>query len=1136
MRKRGPRVQSAKPNAEKHEARLKWGGRQAAFRAWLLAFVRIKRRALTDGDLTLPVLEGRKGSPAYTLAGILTADDVEHFPWVKSFCGVDAITGRKGKGDEKCQPTLRAWFRVSGYKPAKHEQAGITSAQQGQSTDKPPTTVSFDSINFPAARIVIRRMANESRREANLDELWEIERQLAALRDWDDQWRTQELKKLAAAQSPRKAPGGLAAGQVSLPPDDELLRAFSAYLVSVARDCSELVTRGIPLPGDLRNPLRLAHVYAQLETTTPRRPEPGGPGEMSQVEGPFTALEALFDPANPRVVLVGEPGSGKSTLLQYATLCLADRLARGNAASPHLAGVPIPEVLQRQSLLPLRIILRDFAARLAPGATAGSEEVVAYLAGQLQQGSHAGALAVLTDTLKRGLAFVQFDGLDEVPKSAVAAVRSAITAFAAGEYQRCRLAVTCRTESYKLAEFSLAKFPAPHQLAPLTPALRNTFVQAWYRELESAHPQFRGEGAACAASLLRALGTERLDEMSRNPFFLTAMAALHRPDKPLPDTGAKLMDDLVTGVLEECRLRRGSGSSQAGSTELGALLANVPDGFQRLRQRLEAIAFKARDTRQDHDSRRLDEDLLRQKLRLAKTVDDDWIDRVLGALRHRAGLLQSKDGRNFEFAYRFEEFLAGCFLANDDPWPEEPSFVRRCATLLARQGDYARQVLLWAAGFLVHVRGRQGPVRDLVSLFTPEKVGADESSLARLELAADLARDARMEHWQHDDVPDAPVTISRLRTTLEIVRDDPAHFGIGARSRAGSSIGRLGDTRPGVGLDKNGLPRYVWCGRGGEQALDQPLVFQRAFPAKTFLMGGDPEAWNSSKTPFECTRIEHPFFLSKYPVTVAQYQVFVDQGGYGEPDLAAAKPPWWTDAGWAWRNGKASVHHDWKEWYARQTFPILRPEDYGAVFQTPNHPRGGVSWHEAVAFCRWLTERLRQAALPGWPATAQVRLPTDPEWELAARWNKERGAVDGRVFPWGNPAEGEKAEDNLSARCNWQRTGLDHTSPVGLFPDGGADCGAMDLAGNAWEWCQSKWVGLDGRPAQDDYNRGRKEAKDLDGDEGNESEKRVLRGGSWGGTIPSRLRCAYRGRGCPSGRSRSNGFRCVVVWLGSARG
>ncbi|MCX6910161.1 MAG: NACHT domain-containing protein [Verrucomicrobia bacterium] len=401
------------------------------------------------------------------------------------------------------------------------------------------------------------------------------------------------------------------------PTDDELLQAFATPLRSVADDCSKLATRGLSLGGDPhQKPLRLAHVYVSLDTKTPhpsrkekliQREEPN---ISPQVDSPLSALEALFNPQARRVVLVGEPGSGKSTFLQYVTLCLADQLCAAPGESSHLAGLPVPDLIHAQRVLPLRVLLRDFAPILNAGKPGTSKDVETFLLKLLEDRSHADAAAKLPALLKRGLAFVQFDGLDEVPKSLLPAVRQAITAFAEGEYQKCRVAVTCRTESYKKQEFNLASFPAPHEIAPLPTKQRAQFIHDWYLELEEIRPEFKGEGAGCAASLLSAIATDRLREMAGNPFFLTAMAALHRPEKPLPDTSAELMHQLVNSVLEEAR-KRGSGSEAKGrEPELAVLLKPVKEGIKVLRLRLEAIAYKARDDRQDRASRFVDKDLL----------------------------------------------------------------------------------------------------------------------------------------------------------------------------------------------------------------------------------------------------------------------------------------------------------------------------------------------------------------------------------------------------------------------------------------------------------------------------------------------------------------------------------------------
>jgi formylglycine-generating enzyme required for sulfatase activity len=96
-----------------------------------------------------------------------------------------------------------------------------------------------------------------------------------------------------------------------------------------------------------------------------------------------------------------------------------------------------------------------------------------------------------------------------------------------------------------------------------------------------------------------------------------------------------------------------------------------------------------------------------------------------------------------------------------------------------------------------------------------------------------------------------------------------------------------------------------------------------------------------------------------------------------------------------------------------------------------DHPAVDLSWQDATALCDWLSR------LTG----RRYRLPTEAEWEKAAR------GVDGRAFPWGDQFD--------PARCNVKESGMGATTPVGAYPTGASPYGALDMAGNVWEWTQS---------------------------------------------------------------------------------
>ena len=159
-----------------------------------------------------------------------------------------------------------------------------------------------------------------------------------------------------------------------------------------------------------------------------------------------------------------------------------------------------------------------------------------------------------------------------------------------------------------------------------------------------------------------------------------------------------------------------------------------------------------------------------------------------------------------------------------------------------------------------------------------------------------------------------------------------------------------------------------------------------------------------------------------------------------------------------------------------------RPEGWSRQKQHLNRPVVGVSWYEAMAFCRWASAHRET------PEGAVIRLPSSDEWEAAAR------GTESLVFPWG----AEALRKGEPAQANWSGADPSHASPVGAFPFDSRG-GITDLAGNVLEWCC---------------------------DEG--GPKRGLRGGSWGdGAL--RCRSAYRRLYHPSLRYGFVGFRVVLA-------
>ncbi len=232
-------------------------------------------------------------------------------------------------------------------------------------------------------------------------------------------------------------------------------------------------------------------------------------------------------------------------------------------------------------------------------------------------------------------------------------------------------------------------------------------------------------------------------------------------------------------------------------------------------------------------------------------------------------------------------------------------------------------------------------------------------------------------------------------------------------------------------------------------------------PAGSFLMGGDSRSGWANDDEFPRHRVKlDAYWIGKYEVTNAQYKAFCDQQSYPcPPDPAFSKIPW--------------AHPE-------------RAYDYGDYFgQMPDYPVVNVSWHDARAFCEW----------------AGLRLPTEAEWELAARGHGDSL----KTYPWGeqtDPAWTTRTRDNtcIQAMPDWYL----YTAPKGSFETGDpwnvgkSIFGVCSMGGNVREWC-ADWYGPYSSEDQVDP-KGR-----YSGTE------RVLRSGCWRDrNYGVMTRCSYR--------------------------
>ena len=224
------------------------------------------------------------------------------------------------------------------------------------------------------------------------------------------------------------------------------------------------------------------------------------------------------------------------------------------------------------------------------------------------------------------------------------------------------------------------------------------------------------------------------------------------------------------------------------------------------------------------------------------------------------------------------------------------------------------------------------------------------------------------------------------------------------------------------------------------------------------------------------------FRLDRHPVTIGRHLEFMADGGYDDPRL-------WSDAGWAWRQESgtdAPLHWqpDGEGGWQRTWFGCTESLDPAEILCH-------VSFFEAEAHARW----------------AGARLPTEHEWEMAARHAPDR--ADDDWAPWGGAEHGGRANlGQVSYR----------PARAGAYPDGASPSGCEHMMGDVWEWTSTPF---DGYPGFRAFPYREYAEPFFDG------QYRVLRGGSWA-TQPVAARATFRNWDLPQRRQVFAGMR--LAW------
>ncbi len=616
-------------------------------------------------------------------------------------------------------------------------------------------------------------------------------------------------------------------------------------------------------------------------------------------------------------------------------------------------------------------------------------------------------------------------------------------------YPACRFIVTCRILSYARAEWQLKGDFVQTTLAPFHEEQINQFIASWYTGLLENNVVPGREEADSLTASLQA-------ETHRG--YLSDLAAnpLLLTVMAVVHTHRGRLPGSRALLYEECidillhRWEQVKAADRGGSSHLRELLEQAGRQKSDIHKLLRRLAFEIHGQASKGQLADIGAWQLQKALiRLHPKKSHDWAAEVVAAIRERAGLLIERD----EDVYTFPHRTFQEYLAGAH---------------LAGLGDFSRhaaqladdpnwhQAILLAVGHLTFCTMQSDPIRSLLDRLCPETGKDTPSAWRRAWIAGNALLEMERKRLLEDEGADLD---RRIRTRLVGLLRKGA---LEARERvaAGNALARLGDPR--FCPDRWFLP---------DEDNNDLLGFIK-IPAGEFLMGDDEDKDAQPQRPVRLER----YFIARYPVTMDQFRCFVT----------------------------AAEH---------------TPDNPRSLEGVANHPVKYVSWYDAIAYCQWLDQELRRSPDPPAPLAKllkkgwQVRLPSEAEWEKAAR------GEDGRTYPWGD-------EEPDGERANYDKTGINNTSAVGCFPSGASSYGLQDCAGNIFEWTCSLW-GEEWDPPEFIYPY-----DPLDGtrEDVNAERKvlRVLRGwGYWSSAVD--LCCARRLRHYPDYWYYLRGFRIVLA-------
>lgn len=732
------------------------------------------------------------------------------------------------------------------------------------------------------------------------------------------------------------------------------------------------------------------------------------------VTRPELVVEAIR--SNRRLVVLGQPGSGKSTVLRYLTLFLAHKLL---GSSNTILSWP-----DNLMLVPIYVSLGQILGKMVSPTSDAYQALMQVLTDKLDGSgfkSGSGLGRYLGAALRNGRLLLLLDGLDEVFSESDNQIRrkvaSAIRTLAAGS--NCHIVVTSRSIPYSSAgdwQMPPEEGWAIRSLKPLTFGQIRTIVTNWHKTLakQSSAAEVNAEESAALIDALKI--RPELDLFAQSPLLLTMLLVLYSQHHKLPEDRVQLYEDFLQLLLirwEPVRtpefrqvdmLQRLSGDINVSINDLRAF-------FHRLA--LE-VHLQAADGRGVIRGSQLRQELMNFLSRFRVDHIEQRIQTFLAVVREQSGLLVQVGDDEYSFPHLvIQEYLAACALADDI------NFISRSYSVWSgADRDRWREVLLLVMGRLRQQAKNESTglpwLRALLESQTPSGESKTPTQryhdtvlavLGFIELDIPGLRSSNFGNLE------STIIIPLRQAIIEMLLEPRSTVSTFDRITTAQVLGAIGDTRFPTSLSE-------WSAE--LRRLDTDFALTSSYfcyiPAGRYQVGGWEKDSRSADIDIST------FWIGRFPITVAQYVAFVEEG-YTK-DAAT----WWTLNGWRWKDSELKyTPFRWQE----------------QTKQSSNVPVTGITWYEATAFCKWLNSQLINKLPEGYA----IRLPTEAEWEIAAVYDSSHRR---RPYPWGQ-------EEPTSEHAVYEVIGLNQPAAVGCFAAGRAACGAFDMAGNVWELTASSY-------------------------------------------------------------------------------